>query len=219
MKRLALEAATELCSVALDTGTELMVRREWAPRRHGALLLPWARSLLADAGLRWSDLDGVAVGTGPGSFTGVRLALSLAQGLALARDLPVYPVSTLAALAHAGRPAGYAGPVLACLDARMGEVYAGLYEWQVGRPRLRGAEAVLAPEQVKPPGQEPVFGAGSGFAVDSGSLPTILGARLSGYDSRAMPDARAVAELASFVPPVDATRLEPVYLRNRVTRT
>ena len=99
MKLLAFETATEACSVALWIDGEVRERFEIAPRRHAELSLPWAEQLLAEAGLAKSQLDAVAVGRGPGAFTGVRLAIALAQGIALALDRPVVPVSTLAALA------------------------------------------------------------------------------------------------------------------------
>jgi tRNA threonylcarbamoyladenosine biosynthesis protein TsaB len=99
MNLLAFELSTEACSVALCVDGEVRERHEIAPRRHAELALPWADALLAEAGLAKSQLDAVAVGRGPGAFTGVRLGISIAQGIALALDLPTLPVSTLAALA------------------------------------------------------------------------------------------------------------------------
>jgi len=99
MKLLAFETATEACSVALWIDGVVRERFEIAPRRHVELSLPWAQQLLAEAGIAKSQLDAIAVGRGPGAFTGVRLAIALAQGIALALDKPVVPVSTLAALA------------------------------------------------------------------------------------------------------------------------
>ena len=103
MKLLAFETATEACSVALYLDGEVHERFDIAPRRHAELSLPWADALLAETGLARSQLDAIAVGRGPGAFTGVRLAIALAQGIALALDRPVVPVSTLAVLA-AGAP-------------------------------------------------------------------------------------------------------------------
>ena len=99
MNLLAIETSTECCSVALACGDEVVVRSEVAPRRHAELLLPMCDAVLAEAGLSRRQLDAIAVGRGPGAFTGVRLAISAAQGIALALDLPVVPVSSLAALA------------------------------------------------------------------------------------------------------------------------
>src|SRR5690606_2310758 len=124
MKLLAFETATEACSVAVLADGRVLERFEVAPRRHAELALPWAEALLAEAGLSRSQLDAIAVGRGPGAFTGVRLGVGLAQGVALALDLPVVPVSTLAALAARAPD----GRVVAAIDARMGEVYLGRYE-------------------------------------------------------------------------------------------
>jgi tRNA threonylcarbamoyladenosine biosynthesis protein TsaB len=130
MKLLAIETATEACSVALWIDGEVRERFGIAPRQHAELALPWAEQLLAEAGIAKSQLDVVAVGRGPGAFTGVRLAVALAQGIALALDRPVVPVSTLAALAFAPLPAfGHPLPpgereqrVLAAHDARIGGI-------------------------------------------------------------------------------------------------
>ena len=125
MNLLAIETATECCSVALLAGARLIERSELAPRRHAELLLPMCDEVLAEAGLARRDLDALAVGRGPGAFTGVRLAVSAAQGIALALGIPVVPVSSLAALAMQAPDDG--GDVLAVIDARMGEVYAGFF--------------------------------------------------------------------------------------------
>ena len=122
MKLLAFETATEACSVAVYVDGEVRERFEIAPRRHAELALPWAEQLLAEAGMAKSQLDAIAVGRGPGAFTGVRLAIALAQGIALALDRPLLPVSTLARLGDAGAEATR---ILAAIDARMGEVYVG----------------------------------------------------------------------------------------------
>lgn len=118
MRLLAIETATEACSVAILVDGDVRERFEIAPRLHAELTLPWAEQLLADAGVAKSQLDAIAVGRGPGAFTGVRLAIALAQGIALALDRPLLPVSTLAALAM--RAEG--GRIVAAIDARMGEV-------------------------------------------------------------------------------------------------
>ena len=102
MKLLAFETATEACSVAVYVDGEVSERFDLAPRRHAELALPWADEVLAEAGIAKSQLDAIAVGRGPGAFTGVRLAIAVAQGIALALDRPVLPVSTLAALAALG---------------------------------------------------------------------------------------------------------------------
>ena len=113
MRLLAIETATEACSVAILVDGDVRERFEIAPRRHAELTLPWAEQLLADAGVAKPQLDAIAVGRGPGAFTGVRLAIALAQGIALALDRPLRPVSTLAALAmraEGGRATPARGP-------------------------------------------------------------------------------------------------------------
>ncbi|MBS0212635.1 MAG: tRNA (adenosine(37)-N6)-threonylcarbamoyltransferase complex dimerization subunit type 1 TsaB [Proteobacteria bacterium] len=124
MKLLAIETATEGCSVALWLDGQVRERYEIAPRRHAELVLPWADALLADAGIAKSQLDAIAVGRGPGAFTGVRLAIALAQGIALALDRPIMPISTLAALAMRPPPDL---PLLAQGEGvRQGEIAASL---------------------------------------------------------------------------------------------
>src|SRR6185503_4238342 len=141
MNLLAIDTATENCSAALLCGGQLLERSELAPRRHAELILPMIDSLLAEAGLSRRSLDGIAVGRGPGAFTGVRLAISVAQGMALGLDVPVVPVSSLAALALDAPDNGAA--ILACIDARMGEVYTGTFRRMPdGRLESLGSETV-----------------------------------------------------------------------------
>lgn len=124
---LALETATDACSVALLHAGEILERCEIAPRRHTDLILPMVESVLAEAALDCSRLDAIAFGAGPGSFTGVRIATSVAQGLALAHDLPVVPVSCLALLAIGGAREHDAETVVPVMDARKREIYAAAY--------------------------------------------------------------------------------------------
>src|SRR5688572_20199128 len=125
MKLLALETATDACSAALWIDGAILGRYRLAPREHARLILPMCEELLAEAGIELAQLDGIGVGRGPGSFTGVRIACSAAQGLAYALDIPVSPVSTLAALAQGTMEEWDARCVLSALDARMGEIYFG----------------------------------------------------------------------------------------------
>lgn len=224
MNLLALDTSTESCSAALLRGDSLLERSELAPRRHAELILPMIDSLLLEAGLSRRQLDGIAVGRGPGAFTGVRLAISVAQGLALGLDIPVVPVSSLAALAQDVPVDAQDDTILAVIDARMGEVYAGTFrrgpgglveaidEESVGR-----AEKLILPQSK----QWSVIGSGWDAYRDA------LAARLSGpprwADGARYPQAHAIARLAQ--PQFAAGRgvspeyALPVYLRDKVALT
>src|SRR6476659_5161 len=141
MKLLAFETATEACSVALWIDGDIHERFELAPRRHAELALPWAQALLSECGVARSQLDAIAVGRGPGAFTGVRLAVALAQGIALALDRPVVPVSTLAALAMQAQ----GERILAAIDARMGEIYVAAFRRDGHSVIPASDEVVIAP--------------------------------------------------------------------------
>lgn len=222
MNLLAFDTSTEACSVALATGERLLERFELAPRRHAELLLPMGESLLREAGLGIDELDAVAFGRGPGAFTGVRLAVGVAQGLGLARGLPLVSVSSLAALAHGALEHCALDQALAAIDARMGEIYWAPYELDTG-----AGVRLLAPEQVCAPHQAPLLppgdwlGAGSGWA----SYGTQLRLRIEGGPARVLADAyprarsiallgRAAARRGEIVDPAHAL---PTYLRDRVT--
>ncbi|WP_018176882.1 MULTISPECIES: tRNA (adenosine(37)-N6)-threonylcarbamoyltransferase complex dimerization subunit type 1 TsaB [unclassified Thioalkalivibrio] len=222
MRLIALETASEQCSAALYLDGEIHCVRERAARRHGELILGQIEQLLREADVPRSSLDGVAVGRGPGAFTGVRLGLGVAQGIAFALDRPVVPVSTLQALAQQAlrddrRPAA----VLAALDARMGEVYWSLCPVQGERVGL-GPEQVAAPESLVvawPVGER--YGLGSAFATFP-DLAAAQGLASEAVDADALPDAREVALLAvdawergEAVAPEDA---QPVYVRDDVAR-
>ncbi len=123
MKILALDTSTEYLSLALSVDDKVFVRELLAGQSHSQRILPLLRELLDEAGVELTDLDGIAFGAGPGSFTGLRIGCGVAQGLAFGANLPVVGVSTLLALAQASG----ADHVIACLDARMGEVYHAVY--------------------------------------------------------------------------------------------
>ncbi|MEA9487656.1 tRNA (adenosine(37)-N6)-threonylcarbamoyltransferase complex dimerization subunit type 1 TsaB [Xanthomonas campestris] len=222
MKILAFETSTEACSVALHVDGAVRERFELAPRRHAELALPWAEQLLAEAGISRRQLDAIAVGRGPGAFTGVRLAIGIAQGIALALDLPVLAISTLQVLAL--RAPAEATHVLACIDARMGEVYAGLFERQGDALLTLGSEAVCAPEAVLLPQSAPQWaGVGTGLAAGEMPLQQRFAGRLSSVDAAALPHA---ADLLALALPaalrgegVAPERVEPAYLRDNVALT
>lgn len=219
VKLLAIETATEACSIAVHCDGEVRERFAIAPRRHAELALPWAEALLAEAGIARTQLDAIAVGRGPGAFTGVRLGIALAQGIALALDIPVLPVSTLAALAMQAAP----GRVIAAIDARMGEVYLGRFLRTDDGCDALVAEAVLAPQLAPVPDAPGWQGLGTGFAAMDGALHTRLAAALREVDATALPHAADTARLGAIayangegLPP---ERIEPAYLRDRVALT
>ncbi len=216
---LAIETSTEACSVAVYVDGEVISRHELAPRRHTQLVLPWADELMVQAGLRKSQLDAIAVGRGPGAFTGVRLAIALVQGLALALDRPVLPVSTLAVLARQGQ----GDRLLAAIDARMGEVYLGQFSRHAdGRLLAEGPEIIVAPAAAPRP-VLPVVGVGTGFSAESGALVQRLGDTLADFDAAALPHAADLAWLAAEAfargEAIAPDQLEPAYLRDKVALT
>ncbi|WP_222565171.1 tRNA (adenosine(37)-N6)-threonylcarbamoyltransferase complex dimerization subunit type 1 TsaB [Novilysobacter antarcticus] len=228
MKLLAFELATEACSVAVWIDGEVHERFEIAPRRHAELALPWADAMLAEAGIARAQLDAIAVGRGPGAFTGVRLAIAIGQGITLALDRPIFAVSTLAALALAAVPAGDDAQqeqrVLASIDARMGEVYVGAFRVHDGDATLIGREAVLTPDAVVLPDRDAGWlAAGTGFAAAAGALREHLAAQLARVDAEALPRAGDVARLAAKMSlrgeASAPERVEPAYLRNQVALT
>jgi len=216
MIRLAVEAATDFCSVALAVDGDVCVREDLAPRRHAELLVPWIRELLAECGIGFSDLDALAVSRGPGGFTSLRIGLGVVQGIGLAHDLPIHAVSTLAALAHCADPGGHSSHVLALLDARMSEVYAACFETRDGARRLVGSESVGSPGLLTLPHDGPWLVAGSGLVSYAGELERVLAGKVSARRPEVWPNARSVLALADTVEPVPAWDLEPKYVRDDV---
>ncbi len=222
MNLLAIETTTEACSVALVHGESVIARSEIAPRRHTELVLPMTESLLAEAGIDRHALNAIAVGRGPGAFTGVRIGVSLAQGMALALDLPVLPISSLAALALEAEPDDAA--ILAVIDARMGDVYAAAY-----RRDAKGAlqplmdECVVKPDALDLPQAAAWRVVGTGWATYADVLRARLSGELRSADGVRYPQALRVAELA--VPAFRAglgvapELALPVYLRDKVALT
>lgn len=216
MKILAIDTATEACSAALLLDDKLLARYSEPKRGHAELILPMVDELLAEAGLKLKDLDCIAVGRGPGAFTGVRIAVSAAQGLAFGAGLKVVPVSDLAALAQRAADAYRAPAVLACIDARMAEVY-----WGGFRTEADGLVSACIEERVGPAEAIAVdwegewVGAGTGWGVYKGR-----DWQPSKIDSSLLPRAEEIARLAArdfhrglAVPPAQAL---PVYLRDTV---
>jgi tRNA threonylcarbamoyladenosine biosynthesis protein TsaB len=217
---LAIDTATEACSAALWLDGEVHERYVEAPREHARRLLPMVEELLAEAGLALRDLDALAFGRGPGSFTGVRIAAGMAQGLAFSAGLSVVPVSTLAALAQGVADADHPR-LLAAIDARMGEVYWASYVLGAdGLVELDGVERVCAPGEVPLPTGGGWYGVGSGWATYAELLDARLGASLVGRDGTRYPRAGDVARLAAAAFAQGSARPAeqaiPVYLRDKV---
>lgn len=220
---LAVETATEACSAALYINGEVNEEFKIAPREHAAILLPMIDRLMASAGIGLQQLEAIAFGRGPGSFTGLRIASSVTQGLAWSADLPVIPVSTLAAVAQAIVRLHARAQVLVALDARMQEVYWGAYRaGQDQLVQLNGGEAVCPPEAVSVPQGHDWVAAGDGWQACGDQLSQRCKAIVSEHFPGQRPQAQDVACLAAaalargeVLPPEQA---QPVYLRDNVAR-
>lgn len=218
MNVLALDTSTEYCSVALLHDGKLTFREELAGQKHSELILGMIDVLLGASNLELAHLNGIAFGAGPGSFTGLRIACGVAQGLAFAVGLPVVPVGTLLALAEAtGAPR-----VVTSLDARMGEIYHAAYQRNAA-----GWSETVTPNVCKAD-MAPVLeggdwvGCGSGFAVYGDALAARYRGQLVRVQSQAFPRAREVAQLALPVLAaghgVAAEQAVPLYVRDKVAR-
>ncbi|BCK88181.1 tRNA threonylcarbamoyladenosine biosynthesis protein TsaB [Sideroxyarcus emersonii] len=216
MNILAIETSTEYCSVALWQDGMVRERCEQVGQKHSEILMAMLDALLQDAGVGIRQVDGIAFGKGPGSFTGVRIACGVAQGLALGADVKVVGVNTLEALAQAS---GH-GKVVAALDARMGELYLAAYEQRDGAWATVIAPCLCNAGTAPDIAGEGWFGAGSGFAVNEAALPLHYGKQLSAVDAQAVPMAGAIAQLAAVEfargRGLDAALALPLYLRDKV---
>ena len=222
MQILALDTSTEVCAIALGDGVTWHEKSEVARQRHSELLLPMIRAILAECSVTLKQIDGIAFGAGPGSFTGLRIACGVAQGLALGAALPVVGVSTLEAMAQTRRDLAGGERIIAALDARMREVYVAAYERDSGRWREAIAPVVVSPAVAPVPEGRGWIAAGSGFAAYP-SLRERYGEALSECDGTIVPSASAVGKLAlplfaasEGVPARDAA---PLYVRHRVALT
>lgn len=224
MRLLALDTATECCSAALLIEGRLLTRETELARGHAERILPMIDEILGEAGIGVRELQAIAFGRGPGSFTGVRLAASIAQGLAFGSGLGVIAISDLRAVAQRvfDEDSGVTR-ALVCNDARMREVYWGCFErGSDGLAVARSPEHVSPPENVAlPPAWADAAGLGRGFAAYLG-LKALTGVAVRGDWDRLLPRAAEVARLA--VPDLGAGRLlapeaaVPVYLRDDVAR-
>jgi tRNA threonylcarbamoyladenosine biosynthesis protein TsaB len=217
---LAIETSSELASCALLSGDTVISRESDGVRTHSQSVLPMVQELLAESGIGLKDVEAIAFGAGPGSFTGVRTACGVAQGLAFGADLPVLPLITLEAMAESCRARSGAFDVLTVLDARMNEVYWAQY-------RFDGAwhaviEPVLSsPEAVQPLPAEALAACGNGFAAYPDAF---AGKAFAAHaDAAIVPHARALARIGAAAlaagQGLPAAQAQPLYLRNKVAYT
>ena len=223
MKLLALDTTQEFCSVALSYNASLIYREEFAPRTHTELILPQVESVLAEAGLVLTQLDAIAFGRGPGSFTGLRIAAGITQGLALGADVPVVPVSSLAAMAQGVyREDPEATHICAAFDARINEVYWGCYTSADDVMHSVTSESVDDPSDVRLPEQEKWLAIGSGWKAYPDMLQRLEG-QVSGSLVNTVPLARDIVPLARKMylqgKQLNADQAIPVYLRHKVAKT
>ena len=216
MRILALDTSTEYCSVALWQDGVVVERCELVGQKHSESLMVMLDALLHETEVKLTQLDGIAFGMGPGSFTGIRIACGVTQGLALGANLPVVGVCTLEALAEASGKSR----VIAALDARMGEIYHAVYERQQDGWTTVSEPCLCKPENAPPVVGGDWLGVGSGFAAYGAVLEAIYGGHLQGSNGAAVPQAAAIAALGavqfSLGRGVDAAEGLPLYLRDKV---
>ncbi|BBR59258.1 tRNA (adenosine(37)-N6)-threonylcarbamoyltransferase complex dimerization subunit type 1 TsaB [Klebsiella sp. WP4-W18-ESBL-05] len=222
MRILAIDTATEACSAALWDDGKTCAHFELCPREHTQRILPIVQDILTEGGVSLTDLDALAFGRGPGSFTGVRIGIGIAQGLALGADLPMIGVSTLATMAQGAWRKQGATRVLAAIDARMGEVYWAEYQRdEQGVWHGEASEAVLKPEAVQ---QRLSALSGEWATVGTGwaawpemAQGTSVTLRDGGVNLPEAEDMLPIAcQLLAQGKTVAVDKAEPVYLRNEV---
>ncbi len=218
MKLLAIETSSEGCSAALLLDDKLFTRFEIAPMQHTQKILPMIHDLLSESFTSLNQLDAIAFGCGPGSFTGVRIATSVAQGLGFAMELPLIPVSSLAALAQATYTDLNWKKIVTAIDARIQEVYWGAYELNAsGIMELKGQEKVGKPQEIELPLGE-WSGAGNAWKIYSNEIPV----KPSLIDASRLPTAAGVIQIAKVkYTKKDWVRAEdahPTYLRDEVAK-
>jgi tRNA threonylcarbamoyladenosine biosynthesis protein TsaB len=223
MKILALDTATEACSVALMVDGQISEKFSLAPREHNRIILPMIQELLAESQSTLTMLDAIAFGCGPGSFTGIRIAAGVVQGLSLGLDLPVIPISTLAALAFEAMVECQAEHVHAAIDARMGEVYWGSFRKSEGDAVMRmREERVLPPDAISVAASQGDVGTGSGWMTYRSILTERLGQPNIRILENRFPRSGSIVRLAAtdFQRGIfcRAEDVEPVYLRNDVAK-
>ena len=216
MKLLGIETSSRVGSVALAVDGRIEAREIPTPREQTERLLALVDELLGAAGLAVASLDGIAFGRGPGSFTGLRIAAAVAQGLAAPRNLPLLPVSSLLCLAQRAWRSERVTRALVCVDAHMGEVYWGEFEAHDGGVRAAGDERLGAPADIVVPTGSPWTAVGDGFVAHREALAPVLAAAAGALPSLEpaaqdlFPAAAEALAAGRAATPRDAL---PVYLR------
>ncbi len=223
-KILIIDTSTEACSVALEVEGNLYEDYQVAPRQHGDLVLPMVDSVLQQANLKLSELDCIGYGQGPGAFTGLRICVSIVQGLAFGAEVPVVGCSSLQAMAQFAHDNHHQKDVLPAIDARMGEVYWAQYQAQDGLMVLQGDEKVIRPEDVTiaNKSQSSYYATGSGWETYQSELTDVLALEIKQEAATSFPKASAMlpwvkAQLA-LGKAQPAELAQPVYLRNNVAK-
>ena len=221
MNILALDTCTEMCSAAVMINGKTYERSELTQRGHSEKILGMLDAVMAEAKCTLADIDVVAFGRGPGSFTGVRIGIGVAQGIAFARQLPVIPVSTMAAVAQLAIDNHAATRIAVAMDARMGEVYAAHFVAENGLAEKLDEEQVCAPDKFHPADNAQWFAAGTGWD-EYGSLLTQNFAQQISDKQALLPTASAIAKLAYTAAQkgqtISAEQAVPVYLRDNVAK-
>lgn len=221
MNILALDTCTEMCSAAVMINGKVFERSELTQRGHSEKILGMLDAVMAEAKCTLADIDVVAFGRGPGSFTGVRIGVGVAQGIAFARQLPVIPVSTMAAVAQLAIDNHAATRIAVAMDARMGEVYAAHFVAENGLAEKLDEEQVCAPDKFRPVDNTQWFAAGTGWDEYGVVLTQNFAQKIS--DKQVLlPTAAAIAKLAFAAAQkgqtISAEQAVPVYLRDNVAK-
>lgn len=220
MNLLAIDTSTQIATVAISCENKILHHQEPTLRNHAALILPIIDNLLKDADLTISDIDGIVFGRGPGSFTGLRISCSVAQGLAYANDLPIYPVSTLAAIAYktkklVQKAAGL--NILATLDARMHQLYWGVLSNK--NKNYKFQEFVSDPIDLVLPQESEIILAGVGWSQYLSEFDSSLMNKIV-HMQEIYPQAEEMLKMVQegLIHPISPEEAIPTYIRDKVTK-
>jgi tRNA threonylcarbamoyladenosine biosynthesis protein TsaB len=220
-KILAIETSTSACSVALLINQEIHEIFSEIPQQHTKLLLPMIQQLLTDKKLKLAQLDAIAFSKGPGSFTGIRIAAGIMQGLSLPTSIPIVPISSLQTLAQTTLRIKQETHVLASFNAHRGEVYWGAYKFAENALITDIPDQLCRPNEITLPNGLDWFGVGDAWQIYPDVFKKQLLGKLKGYDATLVPHAQDVAQLASYALEhgefVTAEQALPVYLRGKET--